>query len=249
LKYFFLKAFCGPFAQLNPVYIDQILATFRMPQSLGIVGGRPDSSLYFVGAQGGELLYLDPHQVQQAATGNEDWWTFRCDVLRTLYINAIDPSLALGFYCKGIADFNDLCLRLSEMESTHICSPLICVRKCAEGAIGEDSPQRWEDDEDEDAYFTDEKSVLDTTSISSSEDIDVGGSVDGIIVDEGVDKTNVEAFVEGETPRQTPDALPHRSLHPTVDLNGGANDGEETKIDSENLLRQASSVRSAWELI
>lgn len=232
---------------------------------MGIVGGRPDSSLYFVGAQGGELLYLDPHQVQRAATSNEDWWTFRCDVLRTLYINAIDPSLALGFYCKGIADFNDLCLRLREMESTHISSPLICVRKCAEGVnMEENSPQCWEDeddeDEDEDEYFTDEKSVLDTTSISSSEGINVGGSVDGIIVDEGVDRTNGEAFIDGDNDdsyippdcRQTPDTLPQRSLHPTSDLNGEANDeSEETKIDkdSENLLRQASSVRSAWELI
>ena len=188
--------------------------------------------------------------MQRAATGNEDWWTFRCDVLRTLYINAIDPSLALGFYCKGIADFNDLCLRLSEMESTHISSPLICVRKCAEGVIEENCPQCWEEDdedeEDEEEYFTDEKSVADTNSISSSEGIDVGGSVDGIIVDEGVDKTNDEAFVDDENDESH---LPPRQ---TLDLNGGANDeSEETKIDidSENLLRQASSVRSAWELI
>lgn len=34
---------------------------------MGIVGGRPGSSLYFVGVQGHSVLYLDPHEVQDVS--------------------------------------------------------------------------------------------------------------------------------------------------------------------------------------
>ena len=34
---------------------------FTFPQSVGIAGGRPSSSYYFVASQGASLFYLDPH--------------------------------------------------------------------------------------------------------------------------------------------------------------------------------------------
>lgn len=42
----------------------QLLYTF--PQSVGIAGGRPSSSYYFVGAQADNLFYLDPHHARPA---------------------------------------------------------------------------------------------------------------------------------------------------------------------------------------
>ncbi|SCZ89521.1 BZ3500_MvSof-1268-A1-R1_Chr9g10440 [Microbotryum saponariae] len=46
---------------VNPVYHEAIKAIFRFPQSVGIAGGRPSSSYYFVGAQANSLIYIDPH--------------------------------------------------------------------------------------------------------------------------------------------------------------------------------------------
>ncbi|KAG6827735.1 hypothetical protein H0H92_010613 [Tricholoma furcatifolium] len=59
---------------VNPIYyetikwltIKQMLYTF--PQSVGIAGGRPSSSYYFVGSQADNLFYLDPHHARQAVT-------------------------------------------------------------------------------------------------------------------------------------------------------------------------------------
>ena len=50
---------------MNERYIPQLQQVLTWPQSIGIVGGRPSSSLYFVGCQDDQVIYLDPHQAQQ----------------------------------------------------------------------------------------------------------------------------------------------------------------------------------------
>jgi len=66
---------------VNPIYYDSIKvslsafvfqskltdqALFTFPQSVGIAGGRPSSSYYFIGTQGDSLFYLDPHFTRPA---------------------------------------------------------------------------------------------------------------------------------------------------------------------------------------
>lgn len=55
---------------LNPIYISAIKNFFEIPNCCGIAGfplinlnfsGRPNSSLYFIGIEGDNLIYLDPH--------------------------------------------------------------------------------------------------------------------------------------------------------------------------------------------
>ncbi|SOV05031.1 related to ATG4 - essential for autophagy [Ustilago sp. UG-2017a] len=51
---------------VNPIYYESVKATFSFPHSVGIAGGRPSSSYYFMGHQGNSLFYLDPHNVRPA---------------------------------------------------------------------------------------------------------------------------------------------------------------------------------------
>ncbi|WVF66166.1 hypothetical protein IAT40_000906 [Kwoniella sp. CBS 6097] len=51
---------------VNPIYYDSIKTLFTFPQSVGIAGGRPSSSYYFVGSQANSLFYLDPHFTRPA---------------------------------------------------------------------------------------------------------------------------------------------------------------------------------------
>jgi hypothetical protein len=53
---------------VNERYLPQLSTILSFPQSVGIVGGRPGASLYFVGVQGGAVLYLDPHEAQEVST-------------------------------------------------------------------------------------------------------------------------------------------------------------------------------------
>ncbi|KAF8258085.1 hypothetical protein EI94DRAFT_1755794 [Lactarius quietus] len=48
----------------NPIYYETIKALYSFLQSVGIAGGRPSSSYYFVGSQADNLFYLDPHHTR-----------------------------------------------------------------------------------------------------------------------------------------------------------------------------------------
>ncbi|KAJ7718860.1 hypothetical protein DFH07DRAFT_710089, partial [Mycena maculata] len=52
---------------INPVYYETIKMLYTFQQSVGIAGGRPSSSYYFVGVPGDGLFYLDPHHSRPVA--------------------------------------------------------------------------------------------------------------------------------------------------------------------------------------
>lgn len=114
---------------LNPIYIEPIKKIFEIPQTLGIMGGKPKSSLYFVGYQDNEVLYLDPHTVQKstAKSLNHNYKSFHCSTPRKMKISDVDPSMALGFLCQDRSDFEEFCRHaqvFSQMEN-----PLMSVQK------------------------------------------------------------------------------------------------------------------------
>ncbi len=103
---------------LNADYVPCLTALFQLRQSVGVVGGAPRRSFYFVGCQpdaatGPQLLYLDPHEVQPALSlplTAEQLRSCHCThVPRTMPVAQIDPSLALGFLCATAAEFDELC--------------------------------------------------------------------------------------------------------------------------------------------
>ncbi|KAH8827700.1 hypothetical protein DL96DRAFT_1599994 [Flagelloscypha sp. PMI_526] len=46
---------------VNPIYYETIKRVLQFPTSVGIAGGRPSSSYWFVGTQEEQMVYLDPH--------------------------------------------------------------------------------------------------------------------------------------------------------------------------------------------
>uniref|UniRef100_A0A453DHF1 Cysteine protease n=2 Tax=Aegilops tauschii subsp. strangulata TaxID=200361 RepID=A0A453DHF1_AEGTS len=119
--------------KINPRYIPLLKETFTFPQSLGILGGKPGASTYIAGVQDDRALYLDPHEVQMAvniASDNleADTSSYHCSsTVRDMPLDLIDPSLAIGFYCRDKDDFDDFCSRASELAEQANGAPLFTV--------------------------------------------------------------------------------------------------------------------------
>ncbi|XP_065905122.1 cysteine protease ATG4D-like [Dysidea avara] len=97
---------------LNVIYIPCIKALLAMDHCIGIIGGRPKHSVYFVGFQESKLLYLDPHYVQKRVDMSRpdfDLTSFHSHLPQRLHAVNMDPSCTLGFYCRSQEDFNKFC--------------------------------------------------------------------------------------------------------------------------------------------
>ncbi|KAJ8781710.1 hypothetical protein J1605_010968 [Eschrichtius robustus] len=93
---------------------------FMMPQSLGVIGGKPNSARYFIGYVGEELIYLDPHTTQPALQAAEHCpipdESFHCQHPPSrMSIAELDPSIAVGFFCGTEDDFNDWCQQVRKV--------------------------------------------------------------------------------------------------------------------------------------
>lgn len=92
---------------LNSVYVANLQKMFSYTQCVGMVGGKPNKSFYFMGFTGLELVALDPHICRDACDPTRDVESYHCDIggkrgvgIRKVPFGEVDPSLAIGFLCR-----------------------------------------------------------------------------------------------------------------------------------------------------
>ncbi|KAJ7670543.1 hypothetical protein B0H17DRAFT_948658, partial [Mycena rosella] len=95
--------------RVNPVYYETIKLLYTFPQSVGIMGGQPLSSYYFIGVQGEGLFYLNPHHSRWPYFAHvysvADLRTFHCEKVRKMPLMGLDPSMLLGSVCRNEAEW------------------------------------------------------------------------------------------------------------------------------------------------
>ncbi|XP_046939135.1 cysteine protease ATG4B isoform X3 [Lynx rufus] len=107
---------------INEAYVETLKHCFMMPQSLGVIGGKPNSAHYFIGYVGEELIYLDPHTTQPAVEFADSCFipdeSFHCQHPPSrMGVRELDPSIAVGFFCQTEEDFDDWCQRVRKVGS------------------------------------------------------------------------------------------------------------------------------------
>lgn len=125
--------------KINPRYLPLLGSTFTFPQSLGILGGRPGASTYIVGMQDEKAFYLDPHETQTVVDlmsdcSEVDTSSYHCNIIRQFPLDSIDPSLAIGFYCRDKNDFADFCSRAFELADQSDGAPLFTITETRKSA-------------------------------------------------------------------------------------------------------------------
>ncbi|KAL6721104.1 Cysteine protease atg4 [Lecanora helva] len=101
--------------RITPVYRDALKALLRLPQSVGIAGGRPSSSHYFFALQGDQFFYLDPHVTRPALQrsseptflSDEDVDSCHTRRLRRIPLRDMDPSMLLAFLIRNEEDWDN----------------------------------------------------------------------------------------------------------------------------------------------
>ena len=79
---------------------------------VGAIGGRKNKAHYFVGSENNNLVFLDPHYVNEAIKKDScddfDVSSYVWDNPMTLSMDNLDPGLGFGFLVNNEEEFNDL---------------------------------------------------------------------------------------------------------------------------------------------
>jgi len=109
--------------RFNAAYTDGLRAVLAGADdtkgcvTVGVIGGRPRHSLYFVGVQDEALIHLDPHLVQDRVDMRPSDFplsSYHCRQPRKLAMARMDPSCCLGVYCETRAAFETWCENILE---------------------------------------------------------------------------------------------------------------------------------------
>uniref|UniRef100_A0A0M3I7Z1 Cysteine protease n=2 Tax=Ascaris TaxID=6251 RepID=A0A0M3I7Z1_ASCLU len=102
---------------ISDCYRKHLISFLSLRNTVGIIGGRPRRSLYFIGSYDNKsLIFLDPHIAHAAIPPSSlqaSWQAFHCADFSKMPLDEIDPGCALGFLVLSKNDYESTIKDLS----------------------------------------------------------------------------------------------------------------------------------------
>lgn len=151
------------------IFLWLLQGLFKLPQSVGVLGGRPNHAVWLIGCVGDNIICLDPHTTQparrlgQPSPGSDNSssldGSYHCTTPVSLPFARLDPSLAVGFICSSEKQFDDLCKDLrADVLSDQFSPPIFEIHETRphnlpppfstyvdDCAAGLQAPEEWSD--------------------------------------------------------------------------------------------------------
>jgi len=108
---------------IDPSYHDGLRALFDLPQCVGLLGGKPNFALYFVGhtqsPDNSHMIFLDPHFVQDSIVTPNGHYICRPPNFDTYFpsvrstakkinMNQLDPGVGIGLLIRNGGDLRKI---------------------------------------------------------------------------------------------------------------------------------------------
>lgn len=130
---------------VNKYYYKSILQLLASRFSVGIAGGKPSSSFYFIGYENDEnLIYFDPHlpQVFESPINLASYHTLNYNKLS---IEMLDPSMMIGVLLGSMSEYRELKQECTENKIIHF-HPLVTSQQ--DSTLN----QSWEEVQEDDDF-------------------------------------------------------------------------------------------------
>ncbi len=106
---------------LEEDYYNEVLKVFDIETNIGMIGGKNTRAFYFIGKCGNNLIFLDPHYVQQTLTlkqiGTIDVQdTYIPNDIFYMNVEELSPSFSIGFAVNDMKNFKKLMKKLTSKD-------------------------------------------------------------------------------------------------------------------------------------
>ena len=104
---------------LEDDYYDEVLKIFDIENNIGMIGGKNTRAFYFIGRCGNNLIFLDPHYVQETLSlkkigTNVVKDTYIPNDIFYMLVNELSPSFTIGFAINDMKNFKKLIKQFKE---------------------------------------------------------------------------------------------------------------------------------------
>ena len=104
---------------LEDDYYDEVLKIFDIENNIGMIGGKNTRAFYFIGKCGNNLIFLDPHYVQETIPlkkigTNVIHETYIPNDIFYMSINELSSSVTIGFAINDMKGFKKLMKKFKE---------------------------------------------------------------------------------------------------------------------------------------